>query len=281
MLIGIASMILAILYLPVIPGCVMSHTTKAGRVVDAATGKGVSDAAVIATSNMTCSGGGFVESRTSMDTEYRIVAHSNKDGSYVIASTWSDVDFVHFFGLGACHEAWTLKAFKLGYVSSDDATEWAPETPAGVGSMSRLAVEGHPNATWLLVSAHVEPIVLNAHPLPVGDAAKYYANVIKSGGFPQPDQPNDDEIRMRLDAGSYFEDQICRLNPDDRLDWGDDMSVFVSDHIAFVRQLDRMEPSAFEVARQTGRPSVFRAGTICAAMRETLAGSATSEAFRR
>jgi hypothetical protein len=57
-LIAIASMVLAILYLPRIPGCVMSHTSKTGRVVDAETGKGVADAAVIATSNMTCSGGG-------------------------------------------------------------------------------------------------------------------------------------------------------------------------------------------------------------------------------
>jgi hypothetical protein len=279
---GIASMVLAIVYLPGIPGCVMSHTTKAGSVVDPATGRGVADAAVIATSNMTCSGGGFVESRTSTDTEYRIVAHSDEDGSYVIPSTWSDVGFVHLFGfLGACHEAWTLKPFKLGYVSSDDAKEWARETPIGVGSMSRLAVEGHPNATWLLMSARVEPIALNAHPLPVGDAARYYSSVIGSGGFPQPDQPNDDEIRMRLDAGSYFEEQLCRLNPDDEIDWGDDMRFFVSNRIGFVRQLDRMEPAAFEVSRQTGKPSVFKAKTICDAMRETLVGSASSEAFHR
>jgi hypothetical protein len=176
---------------------------------------------------------------------------------------------------------WTLKPFKLGYVASDDAKAWALETPDGVGPMARLVVEGHPYATWLVTSARLEPVVLNAYPLPAGDAARYHASVIRSGGFPQPEQPNDDEIRMRLNAGSYFEDQICRLDPDDRLDWSDDISVFVSNRIGFVRQLDRMEPAAFEVSRRTGKPPVFKAKTICDAMQETLAGWAARAAFQR
>ena len=266
----VVAAIALIFYLPGLPSCVMSHTGKIGKVVEGSSGRGVPDAAVIATAYLTCSGSFGVESRTSTETEYRVVAHTDSEGRYVVPSTWFDLDFAHFVPfLGACHEVWTLKPFKLGYVSLDDEKLWVKDRIDLPPLPPMFADKGRPAALWLLLFARIEPLVIDLHPLAVGDAAHYYTNVIKSGGFPDSNTLTPDEARMRKDAGQYFANQVCRLDPDDPLDWGASMEVFVSDRFWFIKKIGNVEPTAFEISLQHGKPAVFKARTICNAMRES------------
>lgn len=247
----------------------MAHVGKRGRVVDAS-GNGVSQAAVIATAKMTCSGSFGPETRTSTETEYRVVTVTDEKGTYAVPSTWYDLNVAHLFPFsGGCSEHWTLTAFKLGYVLSDDEWLWARRDISNPPVLPPLfSSEGRPSALWLVLFARVDPIQLDAHELPLGDEAKYSKNVLNSGGFPDnPRRPTRNELSMRRTAAAHFSAGVCGLDPDDRIDWGATMSQFAQDDLAFLGTLDGLDPEGFEISRQHGGLPVFRAGTICEAMR--------------
>lgn len=258
-----------LLLLPQIPSCAMAHASREGRVLDA-NGKGIPSAAVIATANLRCSASSLVESHTATRTEYRIVTHTNDEGQYTVPSNWFRLDLAHLLPWAAlqCDQTWNVDAFKLGYVSDLDAQLWARTDIHGLPVAYELSTaKGHTSATWKSLSVEVGSIVLIPRELSLRESAVYYANVLKSGGFVEDQEPTQDELKAKSQGVEYFAGQICALQPSDPIDWVDSLHVFVTHRNIFIRSLKKQEPDVLRLAGESGKPPVFRASSICSALR--------------
>jgi len=175
----IVSALLAVLYVPIVPGCVNAHVRKEGSVVDALTHKGLPGAFVIATASVTTSGG-LVEARTATDREYLFVTRTDASGKYSIPSTFSRLNFHHFVpGIGSLRESWKIVAFLPSYVYAKDM-EWLPEAPKLAGYVA----EPQPDWSWSGFHIASEPIFLQKNALPISQAVMYYRGY-KTGYAPK------------------------------------------------------------------------------------------------
>ena len=265
--------VLALFYLPLVPGCIMAHAPKSGRIVDETTGKGIPNAFVIVAAEMTNSGGTPWESHTATDTEYRVVVHTDSDGNYWIPNTWLHLDFAHFYPFFGSHrERWVLTAFKPGYVIADDERNWdeiPPNAPYYLQS-ARFNASAHPPAAyWLGLFVKVEPLLMHETTLSIGDSARYYGSVIGTGQFGIKREWTTDELSMRDASTLFFLPRICALDPEQEIDWGHNIGAFVIDPKKYRNRWHELDPSGFERASQTGKDR-SKAKYVCEAMKDTV-----------
>jgi len=228
--------LLALFYLPLIPGCIMVHAPKSGRIVDEATGKGIPNAFVIAAGVMICSGSGFIEAHTSAESEYRVVVHTDDDGNYWLPNKWLHLTFDHFYPFfGSCNEKWKLTAFKPGYVVSDDERIWAAVPPNARNGAHFKPRFNHPSSYWLGLFVKVEPLLMHEKKMDVGDASKYYSDLIELTGSPpiKPERTTD-ELALRDASAAFFLPKVCALDPEEVIDLGPHMAAFINDSDKYV-----------------------------------------------
>jgi len=242
-----------------IPGCVMSNTPKFGKIIDATTGKGMPDVAVIALGHFFAqnpihgSRAGYV---------YRLVVHTDENGNYHFPSTWSRVQ-VGLPGSGAT-ATWFITALKPGYAIADDDF-----TQLKVSEPTSLAVS--PAAWWLGAAIKVDPIKMRPVEPTLDQAAGYYG-YIASVGLLFADTRGQEEVALRRAGAEYFLPRICALD-EEEVGWGGAMGVFAHSRVEFDNEINRLDPDWLKKPNSEGYylPR-HHAKNVCNALKQSWAG---------
>jgi hypothetical protein len=261
--------LVGLIYLPSVPSYIMTHSSKVGRVVDTITGKGLSGVAVIAAAEVTSSATFSPETRTATETEYRVIVRTDSDGNYQIPGTWFHLNFSHLIPFfGTTTERWMLTAFKPGYVLTDDEASWNSQKQNDQHQyVTHNSILNNPPSQWKGNNVRVEPIMMNQAQLTIADAARYYGTVARLGSIGTWKGLSGEDILLRKTGNDFFLPRICNLDPQEEIDWADYMNAFVLDDRVFLRKLDQLEPNSLKISGEQGKPAIFRADTVCEAMK--------------
>ncbi|MHB8744498.1 MAG: carboxypeptidase-like regulatory domain-containing protein [Sulfuricaulis sp.] len=262
----------ALFYLPMIPGCIIAHSPKFGRVVDITTGAGIADAYVIAAAYMVDRGDGFIEAHTATTTEYRVVVRTDSNGRYWIPNTWLHLDFDHFYPFFGSHEeSWKLTVIKLGYVLEDDWREHEDAIERGRSKATSIKwSKRQPGALWLGPVVKVQPIVLRPVQMDVGDATRYYGHAVSLGTELLRRELTSDEIALRDTTYEYFLPRVCAFDPEEKIDWGVSLSALVLDSRRYIDRWNALDKKGYEVLTQTGKSPPSSAKYVCEAMKDEI-----------
>jgi hypothetical protein len=267
--------LLALSYVPQIPGCVLAHVSKDGRVIDALTGAGLPDAFVIATAYVTTSGG-LVESRTTTNLEYLFVARTDAAGNYSIPSTFSHLNLYHFIpGFGSLKETWKVVAFKPSYVYAEDL-KWILDS----GYLAGYKAE--PEVAWFWHGFHIEaePLRLQEYILPLNQAVMYYKGY-QIGSAPEfgPETRalviSDEAKNVDILLHQLLKSRICSLDKDSKLDnkTTKEAAALAVHPSKAKKTLENLEPNGFELKEphqfkdEKDYPD-FSAKNVCLAMQQ-------------
>lgn len=269
--------IIALAYLPQLPGCLTAHASKFGRVVDADTGKGMAGIIVIASADISTSGGApfFPETLSSFTTEYRVVTTTDKDGKYWIHSTWIQSDLRHFLPLfGDFDQEWHVIAFRPGYVMDRDY-EYVQKISRRDSYDQSIISGGHPSVSlWLGALIKLKTTKLIPTDMTVQLATAYYDSLLNvADGNAKIDRNDVDERRMASQSYHYFLPKYCSRPENDSLDMAS--SWLMPSPSIYLNVLRNLEPENFQelhfkVYEQWPTPkyrSKFKAGDICTAMK--------------
>lgn len=252
----IAGSLILLLFLPQIPGCVMANTPKTGRVIDAATGKGLAHVAVIAAAEFNAQN---LIHGTNSSCRYRIIAYTDADGSYWIHNTWLDLAF----GLPGTDPRlrWVVTAFKPGYAIEGDEGAWTFDE-YGAAKKWPASVIWSPSSWWLGVVVRVNPIRMTPVQLSLKEAAVYYGNIISAGACNSAMPLSVEERELRKTGYDIFLPKVCEMPPDTEMDMteADAFSAFTYHIERSDVSLRRLEPSGFQ---DLYRHPVFHAGNVC------------------
>jgi hypothetical protein len=272
--------VLALPYLLEMPGCVMAHCPKFGRVVDSSTGEGIAGAAVIVTAEYTkepvAIPGVYLESRGSVTTEYRVVSYTNSYGFYWVESTWLQLDPGHFTPfLGGMSERWKLTVFKPGYILDSDERAFRTMRDSNGQPIQKSIVSQHvslherPSSFLLGPITRINNIYLHPIDWDVANYAEYYRSIVMLGANMIIRKTKIDENGIRKMGYEFFLPKICALDPQQELNWWSSI-LFFTDNNKFLSNLRKLHPSGFTVREKfpvvSSGDQTFLAHEVCQSM---------------
>jgi hypothetical protein len=280
--------LVALVYLPTLPSCMITHDAKFGRVVDSKTGDGIAGAFVIAVGSITGSGSMYPESHTATEVEYRFVAVTAADGSYRIPGSWDRMSVVHLLPLLQKHELWEIVVVKPGYVMESDVRAWAVTETNGVHPNEPfMPFYQLPTSVWLGPVVRVSSIPIEPAEMNATQAALYYGYLLTPGSALASDTRNISPVRRALNE--WFEGPVCAMPKDRVLTFSDYAGVLallddptIMDPVnhqrrssALRKKLFDLEPAIFQTRRNEHEIPAFKmshenasleAGHLCDAM---------------
>jgi hypothetical protein len=242
-----------------IPGCVMAHMPKTGRIVDAATGAGLDHVAVIASAHFRADN---LIHGSNTSCRYRVVVQTDPDGRFWVPSTWTHLAF----GLPGTdpYVAHEIAVYKAGYVVDGDERAWTFNEYGQPGSPGSELSE-----VWLGPVIRVQTIKMKpASGLSLKQEAVYYRNSI-IGSFYGCDvnRGSPEEVALRKSAYQVLLPRACATPTDEG---PDDLATYSL--IDLTPQRDKAGQRLKELEPENwGKDSYalprFKAGRVCEAMK--------------
>ncbi|MBL0164795.1 MAG: hypothetical protein IPP82_14390 [Xanthomonadales bacterium] len=163
-ILGLLIILLIAPFTPQIPGCITTHRSKSGKVVDVETGKGLPNALVISSARFVSDPVFFGPSGNMV--LYNVIVRTDAEGRFSIPSTWSDL----YIATPGTHPriTWVVTVFEPGYaVVGDESLAihgrlWNAELPAAINRTDTGIVDCRPvagksqNHSNVQADSHVE-----------------------------------------------------------------------------------------------------------------------------
>ncbi len=264
--------LLAICFLPQLPGCARAFSPKVGKVVDEQ-GRGISDVTIIAVGKV------FDGSSASMgETLYRVMATTESDGSYSIPGTWLQSQRVlpirpPWF---TPRVRWLISAIKPGYVFVGDDLVWTEYDEYGNPKRRSFTLRETPEAAWWGLTMAVAPLKLQQATLSIGQAADYYFAIFgMSAGGLDVSNPSDD-ARLRQKVSAFLDPMVCASSanlPISSHSVGS-LSVLSADEQKVFKKLRSLEPEGFSLEMREPvliddyHHHEFKMGNVCEALKQ-------------
>lgn len=265
--------LLGLLILPKLPGCVMAHSPKYGRVVDAATGKGIPDAVVLASAFYTDDPVGLPIGHSPSGSGvvlYHVATHTDANGSYRFPTTSPNPRIL--VPSVRPRFRWVVTAYKWGHGVVGDEKAWSTFDEYGRAKWRPPSTTETPCATWLGLVVRVCDLRMTKVDLTLREAAYYYREIAIVRGIFRGRPP--EVARISEEAGTHFMSEVCAMEPDRELfvSLANNLEFFTRDRVRASRYLEQAQPATR--AFQHYREKQYRARTVCAAMK---AGNAPPE----
>ncbi len=246
-------------FLPQVPGCTMANMPKGGRIVDATTGKGMSDVTVIAAAHF------FSQAAFSSNaySPYRIITHTNSNGYYWIPSTWAYLAFA--FPWQEPRLTWVVTAFKPDYAIVGDEKAWSEFDKFGAPVYLPRSTGVSPPALWLGWIVKVDPIQMQQVQLGLKEAAVYYRSIIITGRVEHPEEP--EEIQLRKHAYQDLLPRVCSEDSNVEFDYStlSGLTSIVPNRREFLARSKLFVPDIWP--KEIYAHPKYRAGEVCEAMK--------------
>jgi hypothetical protein len=258
--------LLGLLILPKLPGCVMAHSPKYGRVVDAVTGKGIPDAVVLASAFYTDDPVGLPIGHSPSGSGvvlYHVATRTDENGSYRLPTTSPNPRIL--VPSIRPRFRWVVTAYKWGYGVVGDEKAWSTFDEYGRAEWRPPSTTETPCATWLGLVVRVCDLRMTKVDLTLREAAYYYREISHVRGIFRGRPP--EVARISEEAGTHFMSEVCAMDPDSELNFflGAGLISFTPyPRHAMQVAVQAQSRSWSEIAENDG---TFPAGDVCAAMK--------------
>jgi hypothetical protein len=256
---GILIILLIAPFTPQIPGCIATHRSKSGKVVDVETGRGLPNALVISSARFVSDPVFFGPSGNMV--LYNVIVRTDAEGRFSIPSTWSDL----YIATPGTHPriTWVVTVFEPGYAVVGDEKAWLYMDDYGMPSFLPRSTAQTPELStadqWL---GNLGIIRMFKPAFTLKQAASYYSTV-KGTSNPNFYSPRPDDVAIRRKGYDLLAPWVCSEDPDSDLDYSTAMSVygFTLDRIGAIELRKKLDPGNYK-KELYDRPK-YKAGTMC------------------